>query len=385
MKILMVSIPTLHFFRWANQLQDAGHEVYWFDITGMSQPVSKISWIQQKVDWKLKWNYPGRILVKNKFPKLYEFIQQFNQKDTAKTFENYLNEIQPDVVHSFSLQLSCIPIIGIMKKYKNVKWIYSSWGSDVYYYKSIGVKEADFVEVIKRMNYYISDCLRDENILRQKGYLNEFLGVFPGNGGVDINEDFITTPEKRKIILVKGYNDFIGRGKYILKAIEKIDISYFEGLEILIYGGDDEIKEIINNSKNFKNLNFKFYKRDEYIDNVALIEIMGKSIMHIGNSKSDGIPNAMIEAMAMGAFPIQSDPGGATSEIIKDGYNGLLIQNCECEIEISEKIILALKNNKMIQDAFSINTKMISEFQSSKKLKNKIVNIYEKINQGVNC
>lgn len=43
MKILMVSIPTLHFFRWANQLQDAGHEVYWFDITGMSKPVSKIS------------------------------------------------------------------------------------------------------------------------------------------------------------------------------------------------------------------------------------------------------------------------------------------------------------------------------------------------------
>lgn len=73
------------------------------------------------------------------------------------------------------------------------------------------------------------------------------------------------------------------------------------------------------------------------------------------------------------------------SEIIKDGYNGLLIQNCECEIEISEKIILALKNNKMIQDAFSINTKMISEFQSSKNLKNKIVNIYEKINQDVNC
>ena len=67
-------------------------------------------------------------------------------------------------------------------------------------------------------------------------------------------EDFPATlfPEKRKIILVKGYNDFIGRGKYIIKAIEKIDISYFEGLEILIYGGDDEIKEIINNSKNFK-------------------------------------------------------------------------------------------------------------------------------------
>ena len=50
-----------------------------------------------------------------------------------------------------------------------------------------------------------------------------------------------------------------------------------------------------------------------------------------------------------------------------------------------KKLLIRLKNNKMIQDAFSINTKMISEFQSSKKLKNKTINIYEKINQGVNC
>ena len=44
MKILMVSMPTLHFFRWSNQLKDVGHEVYWFDITGMSVPVAKINW-----------------------------------------------------------------------------------------------------------------------------------------------------------------------------------------------------------------------------------------------------------------------------------------------------------------------------------------------------
>ena len=136
MKIVMVSMPTLHFFRWSEQLKDAGHEVYWFDVTGMSKPVEKISWMNQYVDWKLKWNYPGRSFLKKKFKRGYDFIQQWNEKNTAKEFEKYINIIQPDVVHSFALYVSCTPIIAVMEKYKNIKWIYSSWGSDLFYFQN---------------------------------------------------------------------------------------------------------------------------------------------------------------------------------------------------------------------------------------------------------
>ena len=44
-------------------------------------------------------------------------------------------EVQPDVVHSFAMHLSCFPIYNTMKKYPNVKWVYSSWGSDLFFYK----------------------------------------------------------------------------------------------------------------------------------------------------------------------------------------------------------------------------------------------------------
>lgn len=190
MKIIMVSIPSLHFFRWANQLQDVGLEVYWFDITGMSQPVSKISWIQQKVDWKLKWDYPGRIFIKNKFPKLYKFFQQFNEKNTVKTFENYLNEIQPDVVHSFALYLSCSPIVEVMEKYPKLKWIYSSWGSDLFYFQNKPNYLKDIKRVLPRVNYLFTDCKRDYEIAKQYGFTGKFLGVFPGGGGFQLTEEW---------------------------------------------------------------------------------------------------------------------------------------------------------------------------------------------------
>ena len=37
--------------------------------------------------------------------------------------------------------------------------------------------------------------------------------------------------------------------------------------------------------------------------------------------------NTLLEAIVMGAFPIQLNPGGVTSEIIENGNNGLLIEN----------------------------------------------------------
>ena len=132
----MVSMPTLHFFRWTNQLKDSGHEVFWFDVTGMSAFVEKIDWVHQKNGWKLKWDYPKRTFVKKKFPKVYNSIQRINEKNTAIVFESYLNEVKPDVVHSFALYVSCTPIIDVMEKYIHQKWVYSSWGSDLFYFQN---------------------------------------------------------------------------------------------------------------------------------------------------------------------------------------------------------------------------------------------------------
>ena len=70
---------------------------------------------------------------------------------------------------------------------------------------------------------------------------------------------------------------------------------------------------------------------------------MGKSLIYIGNSNSDGMPNTMLEAIFMGAFPIQSNPGGATAELIQNGVNGLLIEDCEDMEDIKRLILKALQ------------------------------------------
>lgn len=377
MKILMVSIPTLHFFRWANQLQDAEHEVYWFDITGMSQPVSKISWIKQKLDWKLKWDYPGRLLVKNKFPKLYKFIQQFNEKDTAKTFENYLNEIQPDVVHSFALYLSCSPIIEVMEKNPTQKWIYSSWGSDLFYFQNEPTYLKDIKRVLPRINYLFTDCQRDYEIAKQYGFTGEFLGVFPGGGGFELNEmeKYKLPISQRKTILIKGFQGRSGRAIPVLKAIATLKEQLLN-YEIVVFGSDPQTFEYVTNSELKKWKNFQILGK---IPHEEVLKLMGKSLIYIGNSNSDGMPNTMLEAIFMGAFPIQSNPGGATAELIQNGANGLLIEDCEDVQKIKEIVNHAI-NNCNFEKAESLNQIEIVPKLFYIKVKNEVISIYKKLN-----
>jgi glycosyltransferase involved in cell wall biosynthesis len=359
MKILMVAMPTLHFFRWTDQLKDSGHDVYWFDITGMSKPVDKINWVQQHVDWKLKWDFPGRSFLKKHFRKTYHIIQKFNEKDTVSVFEKYLLTIQPDVVHSFALYVSCAPILSVMENHNHIKWIYSSWGSDLFYFQHEPMYLKDIKNVLRRMDYLFTDCKRDYEIATQYGFKGKFLGVFPGGGGFDLvqMERYKKPIEERKTILIKGFQGRSGRAIPVLKAIEKLG-SALEHYNVVVFGTDSEAFAYIASTELTTWRNFKAFGK---ISHQEVLELMGKALIYIGNSNSDGMPNTMLEAICMGAFPIQSNPGGATAELIQDGFNGLLIEDCEDTTLIQGLLLKSLKidfskiNNSVLISNLDIN------------------------------
>lgn len=359
-----------HFFSWVGQLEETGHEIYWFDVLDSKKKVERLTWINQIINWKLRWDYPGRFFLKNKFPVIYNFLKQFNERSTAKVFEKILLDIQPDLVHSFEMQLSCLPIIEVMEKHFAFKWAFSSWGSDMFYSQQIGISDLLRKKILLRVDYLITDCLRDFVIAKENGFDNNFLGVFPGNGGVEFENESILPFSSRKIILIKGYNNEIGKGVNIIKALTAENLLLLKDYQIIVFGADLEIKNYIKDNNRFSNSCIKVYLRSEFIDNKVLIELMGKSYIYIGNSLSDGLPNSLIEAMGMGCFPIQSNPGNATVELI-NGKNGFLIEDALNVDEIEKLIKRALLNPKIIEEAFFFNIINIKERYDREKKQNR--------------
>ncbi len=378
MKILMVAIPNHHFFQWVNQLKSSGYEVFWFDITDGGDKVKRINWVTQIKKWKLKVDYPFRFSIKRYAPKLYRLIQKVNERDVAPVFNKCIEEIKPDIVHCFEMKLSGLPILGVMQQ-NNIPFIYSSWGSDLFYFKEMGVTKSQVQAFFKRTDYLITDCKRDYNIALKNDFKSSFLGVFPGNGGLNIDNNLIRKHEDRHLILVKGYDDGVGMASVVIQALTLIPKQLLKHKDIIVYSADASVISQIKTLTFFSDLNIKTYARHQFINNRELLEFMGKSCLHIANSISDGMPNVLLEAMGMGAFPIQSNPGNVTQEVILNEKNGYLINDPLDKDEIANLIEKALINNSLRKEAQHYNVNLVQKKYNRRVLQPKIVEMYKKI------
>jgi len=380
MKILMVSMASLHFFRWTEQLQDSGHEVYWFDILDGGEKVERISWVRQKVNWKRKWNYPGRFFIKKRVPKLYHFLQKFNERNTAKVFERYVKEIKPDVVHSFVIHIGCLPITPVMEKYKDLDWLLSTWGSDIYARKNNERGLKIIKNILPKIKYLFTDCKRDYNLAVKMGFSGKFLGNYPGGGGYDLKTLGLYKQKLKNTILIKGKEDKHGRCINVLKALNDFK-DLFLSYQIIVFGANSKVMQFYENSSLNNWPNITIHKT---ISQEKLFQLMGASKIYIGNSLSDGLPNTLLEAIIMGVFPIQSNPGGATAELITHGKNGFLIQNPEESLEIAGLLKQAIENPKFLEEAVLHNSKHITPSLERVWIQKQVIEAYHQIETDLN-
>lgn len=352
----MVSMFANHFFNWTNQLKDSGHEVFWIDVFDNGEKVDNISWVHQTVNWKRKFNYPGRQSLKKNFPKIYKEVQSFNERKLSEILQEKIKEIQPDVVQSFVLFSTCAPILAVMNKYPNLKWIYSAWGNDLFYFQNEPDYLADIKKVMPRLDYMFADCARDHEIAKKYGFNGILLGVYPTGGGYNFDiQNEIRPLSIRNVILIKGYQNLFGECIPVLKAVQKIK-NELENYEIIVFGAEQDTVEYVEKSDLINYSNFTLLKS---IGRGELMKIMGKSLIYIGNSISDGMPNTLLESIIMGAFPIQSNPGGATEELIEHKKNGFLIQDPLDVNEIKSLILTSINDKAFLAQAVEDNFKQI--------------------------
>lgn len=378
MKILFISMPSIHVIRWVDNLKDSGYELYWFDVTDKGK-LDVTNKIHQFTNWKARKIPPikGEYFLSKRAPFLYEKVKPFLEITENEFLEKIVNEIKPDVVHSFEMQNCSYQIRKTMDKHPDLKWIYSCWGNDLYYYKNFKEHKSQIIKVLHRVNFIHTDCKRDFDIAKSLGFKGKYLGVIPGGTGYKLDElQKIKIPvEQRKIILVKGYEHIFGRGLNIIKALEEIT-EEIKDYEVVVFAAHSIVIEYIKQKK------LPFNTLDRHgLKHYEVLELMGKALVYIGNSISDGMSNTLLEAIVMGAFPIQSNPGNVSEEIINNNINGLIINNPESTLEIKNLILDALKDKKRLIEAEKINSDIAISRLDFKKNRHKVIAIYNSIIQ----
>tara|TARA_R110000850_G_scaffold25797_1_gene74153 strand:- start:5364 stop:6509 length:1146 start_codon:yes stop_codon:yes gene_type:complete len=381
MRILMVSMGSLHFFRWTEQLKGSGHDVFWFDILDGGVKSPRLDWVDQRVRWKQKVKYPGRVFIKKNIPVLHRFIDKMNSNKTSIAFENYLNEVKPDVVHSFVMYMSCFPILNVMKRNPGIKWIYSAWGNDLFFYRSEPSRLKEIKETLPSVAYMFADCTRDYTISTELGFNGLYLGTFPTGGGYELKEyhPFLKEASERNTILIKGYQHKFGRANHVLEALLTLK-SQLNNYKIVIYAANEKV---IDKADALGLTDWENIILLGQIPHKEVLEIKGESLIYIGNSISDGTPNTLLEAMIMEAFPIQSNPGGATAEWIIHQKNGLLLEEPEDVDAIAEQISYALSHPEMLETGVAYNTKELVPKLEREYVRTQVLQAYKKIEDSL--
>lgn len=96
------------------------------------------------------------------------------------------------------------------------------------------------------------------------------------------------------------------------------------------------------------------------------------------SSISEGMPNALMEAMALGLPVVATDcPPGGPRQLIADGENGLLVRNND-EAALADGILKILDDEKLAQK-ISVNAKKIVDEYSTEKICEQWMKYIEKI------
>jgi len=102
--------------------------------------------------------------------------------------------------------------------------------------------------------------------------------------------------------------------------------------------------------------------------------------LYILTSHYEGMPNALMESMALGLPCISVDcSGGGPKALINNGINGVLISNND-EISLSQQIAMLLKNrmaiNNISKNAISVRKEYAIEIVGNKWL-DYIINLWK--------
>lgn len=380
MRILFVAMGNaLHTARWISQLDGLGWDIHLFDTVDSSIcPNLHNVTLHRGWYWPppnglkvhYRWPFPhGNALFKRVSPALANIIVP----ETPRRLSSLIKKLQPDCIHVMNMQRSAYPFFETLPQ--SIPWIFSSWGSDLYYFRHQPEHNERIRAILKTCTYYIPDCRRDIKIAHELGFEGKILGVFPTGGGYDIQEMQALAeqrpPSQRHIILIKGYQHWVGRAITALEAVAHCE-NILHGYEIIVYASHPETLQKVDQMR--LSIPIKALPRTSPQE---LWKLMGRARISIGISISDGTPNTLLEAMILGAFPIQTDAGGATAEWITDGLNGLIV-SANDPAQIESAIRRAVMDDRLVDSAELINRNRTASLDMS-LMRPQIVQLYQQV------
>lgn len=301
--------------------------------------------------------------------------------EPAWRLARFLDRVRPDIVHSLGLHLGGYLTFTARQLCRRPfpVWIATNWGSDLFLFGRLAEHKERLKQVLRNIDYYWCECSRDIELAKSWGVSTaKILPPIPVAGGFDIDRAIAlrepTPTASRRFIVVKGYQDWAGRALVALHAL-RLCRDLLQPYQIAIYtGGRDPAPVRIAGELLSQDTGVPVVFIPPRTPHETMLRWHGRARVSIGLSISDSIAISLLEAMLMGAFPIQSNTGAA-GEWIEDGKTGFIVPP-EDPYAVAEAIRKALSDDELVNRAADINFRTIQSRCDSRIIGEQVRSLY---------
>jgi glycosyltransferase involved in cell wall biosynthesis len=371
MRVLFVGFSdSVHAAHWVSLVADQGWDLHFF-------PAEKNPHIHPDLRNVTVWSEVARrhspdahrsVRVKGLWPaglgeRGHRYLARLapHRFDRAELLARVIARLRPDIVHSMELQHAGYLTLAAKSRSRRPfpPWLASNWGCDIHLYGRLPEHRTRIVALLRECDFYSCECDRDVVLARQLGFTGEVLPVAPNSGGLDLatiarlGKDL--SPSSRRVIAVKGYHGHMHRAQVALHALA-LCADRLAGYQIRVFSAHP--RDIIEMQAQLvaqeTGLDIELMPR---VSHEAMLHLHNSARLSISLSLSDGICTSMLEAMAMGSFPIQSWTACA-DEWIENGVSGFLVPPEDPDV-IAERIRAALLGDELVDKAAARNADTI--------------------------
>lgn len=293
-----------------------------------------------------------------------------------------IDELRPDVVTSGTIAQAGYMTLAARSLCRRPfpRWVVGCWGLDLDLLVGLPEHRDPIRRVLAECGALYAECHRDIALARGLGFAGAVLGVEPIGGGWDLDHvRGLRSPgptSGRRVLMVKGYQDFVGRAFVALRAVA-LAADALRGWRVLIFApgaGTDIAARLLAEETG---LEVEVLPRRPYDD---LLRHLGTARIGLALSASDAISTSALESMIMGAFPIQS----ATSclgEWIRDGASGFLVPAEDPEA-VAAAIRRAACDDALVDHAAAENDRVAAERLDARVVNPRIAAMYRRALDG---
>lgn len=269
-----------------------------------------------------------------------------------------------DLIHILELQHAGYLLLDTQLDAILPKVLITNWGSDIFWFEQFPKHRAKIIRLLQIASFYSAECQRDIEIVRQLGYMGITMPVIPNSGGINLQEipKHLPPPSQRKKIMIKGYTGFVGRALLSIKACELV-AEHLRDYEVVIYSASFKARIRAQKLRHIHKVQVTIIKKRT--PHHQMIQLFSEARIYIGISLSDGISTSLLEAMAVGCYPIQTDTSCANEWLTNKSFQTISDISV---ISISTALKKALAHDSEVDTVALSNMATIEERADSVKI-----------------